>query len=284
VTEKTKKTEFRGKKMVIRLSLAGLAVVLALLIFPVAGSWAGLAISPAYVEASFDKGRPVGEFLISNLGDEEERYRIKAVHFVLTKNGGLDRIPPDEHSLAAWVKFNPTEFTLAPKTKRAVRYVIIPQGNLKAGEYWGAMELESLKTTTASGKDEKGREYNIEVLPTILVPMFGKFGNVRYQGVVKEATLTKGQTDQSLRVLLSNTGDGRLLIEGQYVIMDGAGQEIQKGQLGKFYLLPGMEQIAASRLTSKLASGSYKVRVECRSPQLKESLSNEFDLVWKESQ
>ena len=114
--------------------------------------------------------------------------------------------------------------------------------------------------------------------------MFGKFGNVRYQGVVKEATLTKGQTDQSLRVLLSNTGDGRLLIEGQYVIMDGAGQEIQKGQLGKFYLLPGMEQIAASRLTSKLASGSYKVRVECRSPQLKESLSNEFDLVWKESQ
>ncbi len=267
-----------------RLSLVFLAAAIGHLIFSVAGSWAGLSISPAYVEVSFDKGRPVGEFLISNLGDDEERYRIKAVHFVMTKDGALNRIPPDEHSLAAWVKFNPTEFTLGPKTKRAVRYVVVPQGSLKAGEYWGAMELESLKTMTASGKDEKGREYNIEVIPTILVPMFGKFGNVRYQGVVKEATIAQGQSDQSLRVLLSNTGDGRLLVEGQYVIMDRAGQEIQKGQLGRFYLLPGMEQVAASRLTSKLPSGTYKVRVDCRSPQLKEPLTNEFEIAWKESQ
>jgi len=166
------------------------------------------------LEVSFDRGRPSGQFIISNIGDAEERYRVRSVHFTFLKDGGVRRIQPDEHSLASWIKFNPTEFTLPPKTKRAVRYTIIPKGKLKAGEYWGAMELESLNTTVGSGKDERGTEYQVEVISTILVPLFGRFGNVRYQGVVKEVKITPKGTGQCIELSVENTGEGRLLIEG----------------------------------------------------------------------
>jgi hypothetical protein len=270
-----------GEKMVFKSVLVCLMVCLVLLGFPVRGSWAGISISPAFVELSLDKGRPAGQFLISNLGEEEERYRIKTIHFSFSKDGGVQRIPVDEHSLAPWIKFNPTEFSLAPKTNRAVRFVIAPQGNLRPGEYWAAMELESLKTTTATGKDEAGREFQFEVSSSILVPIFGKFGNVRYKGTLKEIKVTPQEAGQRIELLAQNTGEGRLLLDGQYTIRNSSGQEVQKGSIGKAYVLPGFEQIFSHGLAASLPEGNYKVRVECHSPQLQQSLVNEFDLALK---
>lgn len=271
----------RDRGIALKNVLAGLMVLLLLLGFFMKGSWAGLAISPAYVEVSLDEGRPAGQFIISNLGEEEERYRIRAVHFTFLKDGGVRRIEPDKNSLAPWIKFNPTEFTLGPNTKRAIRYVIIPPANLKAGEYWAAMELESLKTSITTGKDEDGREYQFEVIPSILVPMFGKFGKVRYGGILKEIKVAPNQRGQAIHLLVGNTGEGKLVIEGRYEVRNSLGEEVQRGSWAKAYVLPRSELIFSSQLGSNLAEGTYRIRVECHSPQLKESLTNEFQLVWK---
>ncbi len=40
--------------------------------------WAAITIKPAFVEVNMDQGRPAGTFLISNVGDTPERFRIKA--------------------------------------------------------------------------------------------------------------------------------------------------------------------------------------------------------------
>ncbi len=246
------------------------------------GILAAVSISPAFVEVSLDRGRPSGQFIISNLGDEEERYRIKAIHFTFLKDGGLRRIEPDERSLAAWVKFNPTEFTLGPKTTRAIRFVISPRGALKPGEYWAAMELESLKTLTTAGKDEFGREFQLEIIPSIVVPMFGISGKVRYDGIIKDVNLGGREGGQVLELLIGNTGDGRLLIEGEYEVTKDSGEPMLKGTLGnKAYVLPGLEQFFYGKLESSLPEGMYKVRVTCRSPQLKQPIQNEFPLVLK---
>ncbi len=86
-----------------------------------ASLWAGIAISPAVVRLSLDKKRPAGQFIIRNVGDTTERYRINARHFLYGENGALQIVEPDEHSLVPWIKFNPKEFTLPPKSRRAVR-------------------------------------------------------------------------------------------------------------------------------------------------------------------
>jgi len=271
----------RLREMVFKVVIASSIILLVLFAFPMKGSWAGLSISPAYVEVALDKGRPAGQFIISNLGEEEERYRIRAVHFTFLKDGGVRRIEPDKNSLAPWIKFNPTEFTLGPNTKRAIRYVIIPPENLRPGEYWAAMELESLKTSIVTGKDDTGREYQLEVIPSILVPIFGTFGRIKYGGILKEVKVVPNEAGQAIQLLVGNTGEGRLVIEGKYEIRNNSGEEVQKGSIATAYVLPGSEQIFSSQLGSNLPEGNYKVRVECHSPQLREPMEKEFQLVWK---
>jgi hypothetical protein len=267
--------------MISRSILAWSMVLLLLVAFPLKGRGAGLSIAPAYVEVSLDKGRPAGQFSIANLGDVEERYRIRAIHFTFTKDGSVRRIEPDEHSLAPWIKFNPTEFVLAPKSRRSIRYVITPQGKLRTGEYWAAMELESLKTTVANAKDEGGREFRIEVIPSILVPMFGTVGKVRYQGILKEIQVVSNEGGQAIQLLIGNTGEGRLVVGGEYEIRNRSGEEVQKGSLTRAYVLPGTEQFFSGQLKSNLAEGNYKVRVQCHSPQLKQPIEKEVEIVWK---
>ncbi len=267
---------FRGREIVFKSALPVLIVLFLLPAFPTGGNSAGLSISPAYVEVNLDKGRPAGKFIITNLGGEKERYRIKTFHFTFLKGEMMRRIAPDEHSLVPWIKFSPTEFTLGPKSERIIRFLIIPPGNLRTGEYWAAMELESLK-----GRDKAGERYQFKAVPGILVMIFGRFGKVRYQGILKEIKVAPNETGQAIQLLVGNAGEGRLVIEGQYEIKKSSGEEIQKGSLGRVYIFPGSEEILSSRLGSNLMEGNYKVRVECHSPQLKEPIEKEFQLVWK---
>lgn len=245
------------------------------------GVYAGLSISPALLEVNLEKGRPVGQFIISNTGDEEERYRISAIHFSLSKTGDVSRKAPDEHSLAPWIRFNPTEFTLPPRSQQAVRYVIIPPQKLRAGEYWGAMELESLKSVKASSTDSSGREYQIEVIPSILVPIFGTVGSVRYQGNVKEVSVIPKDGKKMIVVSVENTGEGRLRMEGTYEIRNSSGVAIEKGSLAKSYVFPGVDQVFTTALKADLKEGRYHVRVEFRSPQLKMPMVDDFPIEWK---
>jgi hypothetical protein len=248
----------------------------------VSASLAGISISPAYIETSLDNNRPAGQFIVTNLGENEERFRIQATYFSFSREGVLQRIPPDEHSLTGWIKFNPTEFNVPAKSKRSIRYVIVPQGSLQTGEYWGAMELESLQTQTTTAKDDSGHEIKLEVIASIMVPIWGKVGNVRYQGILKEATLTPSEKGATLRLLLQNTGEGRLLIgQGEFVIRNRSGIEIERGAIGGFILLPGQELITSKLLKSSMEPGDYQIQITCHSPQLKAPLENEFPLAWK---
>ncbi len=244
-------------------------------------SQAAIAVSPAYVEVKLDQGRPAGQFTISNIGDEEERYRIGAMHFIFTRDGALQTVKPDEHSLVPWIKFNPPEFTLAPKTQRVIRFVIVPQGPLKTGEYWAAMELESLKASISEADDGHGRQLRLQVVASILVPMFGTFGNVQHTAAVKEVRMTPLNGGQKIEFLVSNTGGGKLLLRGNYVIKDGKGQAVREGTISSSYLLPASERFVPAMITEPLDSGTYTVHVECQSKQLSLPIAGDFQVVWK---
>ena len=236
---------------------------------------AGLAISPAFVDLSLDKGRPSGQFLISNVGDEEERYRINAVSYFVTADGGVREVPPDEHALSTWIRFNPKEFTLPPKSRQTVRFTIIQKGVARPGEYWAAMELESLKTTMGRGKNPQGQDMKVEVIPTILVPIFAKAGKVHYAGAVSDVKVVILQKDQRVESLVGNTGEGRITLSGTYEIVTAGGELVDQGVLGKALVLPGGERKFSARLNKKLSAGTYVVRVRYQAGELTQPLSAE---------
>ncbi len=258
----------------MRPTIAALSVVLAVAL---SGSHAiaAVSITPAYLEVRLDEGRPSGQFIISNAGDAQERYRVQSIHFTFTPDGALQAIEPGDYSLSEWVVFNPKELTLPPKTTRAVRFVIAPKRELQPGEYWGGMELESLNTSTGSGTDAGGREMRIEVVPKILVTIFGIVGKPVYSGTIGGTRLVSNGSSSIVETTLTNTGSGRLLVSGTYEVSDPSGRVVSAGPLQKGYVFRDCHRKIKAIIKEPVEAGSYAIRVKLESPQLKEALSDD---------
>ncbi len=268
------KKNFRGVKVI--------ACVVGLIIVLLTGSLRGaVSIRPAFIDIELDKGRPAGSLVISNPGDAQERFRVRVIHFELLRDGGLREVKPDDKSLATQIKFNPRELTLAPKTRRTIRFVILSRGKRKDGEYWAGLELESLKTTVSKTKDGGGRDLKIEVVSSILVPIFGKSGKVNVQGSLDGATLKSGKNGPQLTCSIVNKGNGRFLVRGKYEILSEKGESLEKGDLGYSYVLRESARNFKTDVKAKLPEGNYRVKINYTSPQLKAGLSEEFTLAYK---
>lgn len=244
---------------------------------------ADIGIKPAFVEVNLDEGRPAGTFLISNLGDKEERFRINAVHFTYTEKGSLLRSPRGEHSLAPWIRFNPRELTLAPKTQRAVRFAVVPREKLTEGEWWAAMELESLEVNEiVSKQDEAGRSVKLKAITSIMAPIFGTTGRTTYDGQVKDVQIQAENGAAVLKTLVGATGTGRLGLVGKYEILDDAGTTVSSGPFGSAYVLRGTQRWLTKKLDAGNPGSSCTVRVSFQAAHLGQPLTKEIQVTWPE--
>jgi P pilus assembly chaperone PapD len=235
---------------------------------------AGVSISPAFVQVSLDKKRPAGQFIITNTGTETERYRIATSHFIFGDNGELNKKNPDENSLASWIKFNPKEFSLPPKTKRSIRFVIVPPGKIDSKEYWGFMELQSLKTNITSTEDKKGRTMKLTVIPTIIVPIFATKGEISYSATLGETRVVDTEKGLEINTMVKNTGKGHLVLIGNFEMIDSSGGMIKKGGMGKNYILPGGQRKFKGIVNTEISKGDFTVNVAYSSSKLKGILTD----------
>jgi hypothetical protein len=243
---------------------------------------ASIAIKPAFVEVKMDEGRPSGMFLISNVGETVERFRVNASYFTYSESGQLHQSPTGEYSLASWIHFNPRELTLAPKTQRAVRFAIVPRGGrLLEGEWWAAMELESLLVNDIVSQDEQtGRTARVKTLTRFLVPIFGTVGKTSYEGHVKDLQVQIENGVVVLKALIAATGTGRLRVEGNYEIADITGKVIDSGPFALGYVLRGGQRWFARKIDAAVPQGTYTVRVSLQAPQVERPLVGEATVIW----
>jgi len=231
--------------------------------------WAGVSISPAFIQVSLDKKSPAGRFIIGNTGTETERYRITASHFIFSDNGKLLKKEPDGNSLATWLRFNPKEFSLPPKKKRAIRYVIAPKGSVESKEYWGFMELRSLKVNAVSAKDKDGRSMKLTIVPSIIVPIFATKGNVSYSATLGDTRVIQHEKGLDIISMVKNVGQGHFFMTGNYEMVDSSGRVIQKGELGKYYILPGGQRKFKGIINTQILKGDYMINLAYSAPTLK---------------
>ncbi|OGW83596.1 MAG: hypothetical protein A2987_02905 [Omnitrophica bacterium RIFCSPLOWO2_01_FULL_45_10] len=224
-----------------------------------------LVIEPALVKTELTQGRATGAFVIKNTGDEEERYRAKAVHFVVTKEGALKEVPLDEYSLAGWIKFNPKEFVLPPKTSRMVRFSVIPQGKVATREYWGAIEFMPLKGSNVKAEDGKGHIFNLQVLSVILVPIYGFVDGTLYSGRIDDISIKKLKDKTYLYCGVTNTGDGILRLKGSCQILDSSGTVVEEIGLKHIIAFTKKERLVKSEIKTPLKPGTYRARVNLAS-------------------
>jgi len=257
-------------------------ILLGLALVPVSSvTQANISIKPAYVEVQLDSRAPSGRFQIANLGDTEERYRVNAVFFVYTEQGSFQQRETGPWSLAEWMHFNPKELTLPPKSQQVVRFAIVPRGSLEPGEYWAAMELESLKTSVAQAIDpETGKTVNIKTLSTIVVPIFGSVGTVRYEGRIKEAGISVDKGEVLLTALVAATGTGRLGLVGRYQILDAAGHVADEGPYTMAYVLRDSQKRLSKKIDKPLSPGPHSVRLVLEDMHLKQPLETQVQVTW----
>jgi len=252
-----------------------------LLVIACGVSHAAIDISPAYVQVALDRGRPSGEFVLSNTGDTEERYRIRSASYKFSETGELQRLPSDENSLASWIIFNPKELTIAPKTKRIVRFVIATHGNVRPGEYWAAMELESLNVRTTILKPKSETSLNLQISSSILVPIYAQSGKITCSGGPSNAKVFPSSKGPVIQCTFTNSGNGRIQVSGEYDILDAGGKIVLTGPFCHASALPGSTRLLTRLAADPLPDGKYKVKIRFNTPQLGQTPVQEADFEWK---
>jgi hypothetical protein len=239
-----------------------------------------VAIQPAFVELDLAKGRPSGRFVVTNITEQEQQFRITARFFDYSDSGAL--VFPDQspRSLASFIKFSPTEFTIPAKASRAVRFAVVRRGALADGEYWAAMGLEQLAARQTRMDVGQGRTVNLQVSTALLVPIFGSVGEIRYSGKLEKVALVAGPTGPVLQAVVANTGTGRLVAMGKYRLLDGHGQVAAEGGLGHSYIMAGQQRIFTVDGPADLALGRYKLEVSYKFDRMDDPLVLTADAPW----
>ncbi|MCB1661600.1 MAG: hypothetical protein H6995_11645 [Pseudomonadales bacterium] len=262
----------------ITLSLRAIVLGTLFLLLPQL-SLAGISLTPSFVSVKMDSGkrRVSGKFEIANTGDTEERYRVKANHFVFHEDGSFSVMKPDANSLASWIKFNPKEFALAPNSKRTVRYTIIPRVKAENGHYWGVMELESLVPVAHTQKLDE-TNLTINFAQSILVPMYAAVGELSYKGEIENVKLEKGDVDgqQLLKIVIANLSNGALFLSGKYKLTSKSGETVHEDKLSGGVILPEMKREYLTKLSPEIEPGQYAMHIEYFAPDLKEKLTKEL--------
>ncbi len=227
---------------------------------------ASLGARPAYLFVDLEKRNPSGTFTVTNMSNEVQTYRANAIHFAISEKGSVHPVPPDDYSLAKWIKFNPKEFTLEPKTSREIRFSIIRKKNLKPREYWGAIEFMPLKGIKYSGDtDEGGRKMNFEVLSALLIPIYGSVNNIDYEGKVSDVTAERVEDKTGFTALVENTGTGVLRLRGELEVLNATSGEVSlKTPIKIFNVMPLQKRRIKILGSESLPGGSYTAMLRLR--------------------
>ena len=257
-------------------TLVLLAAIISITIPSVAS--AVVSIEPAIIEHDLNS-RPSGTITLSNVGDTEERYRLRSMHILMTEDGTPIEVPPHERSLADWIKFNPKELTIAPGTSRSVRYSIIPRQTDLEGEYWACIQLVPLVPMKAVTTDSSGLSTNIGIFAAVLVPVFGAVSPPEISADLKDLTATPVERGIRIASTIVNDGTGRFRASGQYEILDASGTPVLSGSLEAGTILPNSTRTYDAVCSEPLGEGEYTVRVEHTSDRSKEVLVGETELL-----
>lgn len=250
----------------------GTAAFLAALIVVTHAVWpvcahADLAAQPGYVFVNLSRGNPSGRFIVSNTGKERQTYRARAIHFILTKGGSIRPVKPDDYSLAEWIKFNPKEFTLPPKSSRVIRFTVVrDEARLRRHEYWGAIEFTPLKGASFVSKaDKKGRSMQFEVITALLIPIYGEMPGTVYGGRISEISARQSDKRLQLAARVENTGGGALRATGSWRISDaGTGNLVKQVPVQLFTVFPKEERYLTTNVAENLPPGRYSVSLSLK--------------------
>ncbi len=254
-----------------RLPLWCIAVALLLFIIPAADLLAGVLVAPPVVILS-DKGR-TGRITIQNTTDAPREVSIRFA-FGLPVSDSLGNVSvqlkdsniTDPFSCVGWVKAFPRKLILPPNGQQVVRFVAKPPKDLKDGEYWSRVVVQSKEGETAvpTSTDEEAITAKINMIMQTAIMLKFRQGDV-FARLELKGTQTEDH-DTAVQVLMDMQSQGsasyigvlrcRLLDANDQVVGEDQLQLAVYRELRRRFVFPieGLEYVKPYRVEADISS------------------------------
>lgn len=210
-------------RMILKASVAGLSGVA--LLAPSAGSAAGdLLIAPTRLVLD---GRRGGEVILSNMGSEEETYRVSLELRRMDEDGNLEPVEEaqanaTEKAALAMIRYAPRRVTLPPSQPQSIRISARPGADLPDGEYRVHMSFAALpkvRPVTDASTDKSGIAINLIPIYGIVMPIIIRKGELTVTAGIANPRITHGPKGDEFSLDMTRSGNesiyGDLLVYRQ---------------------------------------------------------------------
>nr|WP_166177733.1 molecular chaperone [Altererythrobacter segetis] len=210
-------------RTILKTSLAGLSGLA--LLAPSAGVAQGdLLIAPTRLVLD---GRRGGEVILSNMGSEEETYRVSLELRRMDVNGNLEPVEEaqanaSEKAALAMIRYAPRRVTLPPSQPQSIRISARPDADLPDGEYRVHMSFAALpkvRAVTDVPADKSGIAINLIPVYGIVMPIIIRKGELTVTAGIANPRIVHGPKGDEFTVDMTRSGNesiyGDLLVYRQ---------------------------------------------------------------------
>ncbi len=217
-------------------------------------SYLGFTVGPAKVEKALIGAETITEvFEVQNFTDDSLRIVSEFEDFDIDKSGKVAFYVGGHfaNSLAPRAIINPEEFVVPPRDVEDVRVTLRLDRKIGIAEYYAMLLFKSQPIPTIYGA-------TIAVAGEIGVPVY--YGIPEH--TIRNASFDSlSVIDDTLEVVLSNTGNVHLRVNGEANITTYDKKLVQRDSLPEFVVMPGKQRKLRIGLGESLEPGDYVVEV-----------------------
>ncbi|MFB2773353.1 molecular chaperone [Pelatocladus sp. BLCC-F211] len=195
------------KSTTIALSLIG-ALTLGI---PSATAVINIGVSPPRFELKINRKSTTQSIRVVNLSSKPVELKAYVRSWKMSEDNKLVEIPSTEESLAQWIIFTPSQFTIPPRGAQTVRFSIRPRVQPKPGEHRAVMFLEEIPPT-------QGKTKGVRTVGRLAVAIYGYVGDIKKVGAINSIRVNTELKAPTAVFDISNTGNGHIRLKGQYAI------------------------------------------------------------------
>lgn len=199
-------------------------------------------------------------FTVNNTSDSPVQVSIKLTDWELTPEGEFLYSPAGslKQSCSHWLRINPVEFTLPPKSNQQVAYTINAPETMN-GSYWSMIDVSS--SPVDAGTNDQG--VAIKVALTIGMQVILKDPKTTQ----RSADLTgvtiippTEKTQRKIAVTIQNKDNGHIFVLGKFEIRNTSGNIIAREETSyRFLVFPHSKRIFKHTLETELPKGTYSI-------------------------
>jgi hypothetical protein len=211
-------------------------------------------VGPAKVEKSLLGAETVTEvFEVQNFTEDSLRIMVEFEDFDVDESGKVVFYEPGHfaNSLAPRATINPEEFVIPPKHIENIRVTYQLSRSTEIPEYYGMLLFKSQPIPTQYSSA-------INVAGEIGVPIYYVIPEHATRNASFDSLFVR---NDSLEVVLSNTGNVHLRVTGEVIISTFDTKIVQRDSLPELVVMPKKQRRLKIDIADALESGSYIAKV-----------------------